>query len=297
MFSPKGITESTVDSYDIDVLIDWIEEADRIVVGAGSGLSASAGFVYEGKRFDDNFADFKESYGMTDMYSGGFTRFRSLEEKWGFWSRMIMLNRYYSEDNGTYEALKNILNGRDYYVVTSNVDHCFQRFGFDKNRLFYMQGDYGLWQCSEPCHNKTYDNEAIVRRMYSEQEWMKVPKELIPYCPICGRPMEMNLRCDDRFIQDEGWYESARRFEAYMQECYHEDTLFLELGVGFNTPSLIKYPFWKDAAMNQRHRYICINTDFPVYPKELTGRALAIKADIGTVLKDILDQSEAESGV
>lgn len=127
MFSPKGITESTVDSYDIDVLIDWIEEADRIVVGAGSGLSASAGFVYGGKRFDDNFADFKESYGMTDMYSGGFTRFRSLEEKWGFWSRMIMLNRYYSEDNGTYEALKNILNGRDYYVVTSNVDHCFFR--------------------------------------------------------------------------------------------------------------------------------------------------------------------------
>ena len=190
-----------------------IQESDAIVIGAGSGLSTAAGLTYSGKRFKEHFSDFQEKYGITDMYSGGFYPFDTLEEYWAWWSRHIFINRYQKAPYAVYEDLFTLVKNKDYFVLTTNVDHQFQLAGFDKKRLFYTQGDYGLWQCSEPCHQKTYDNEEIVRKMVAEQTDMRIPSELIPHCPICGKPMTMNLRCDNTFVQDEGWYTAKNQYE------------------------------------------------------------------------------------
>ena len=189
----------------IEKLKEAIKGADTILIGAGAGLSTSAGFTYSGQRFEQYFADFAAKYGFRDMYSGGFYPYETLEEQWAFWSRNILINRYENPPKPVYDTLLKLVVGKDYFVLTTNVDHCFQKAGFDKKRLFYTQGDYGLWQCSEPCHQGTYDNEAVVCQMVSEQRDMRVPSELIPRCPRCGKPMSMNLRADDTFVQDEGW--------------------------------------------------------------------------------------------
>lgn len=184
----------------IDRLREALDKADAVVIGAGAGLSTSAGFVYTGERFDRYFHDFAEKYHFNDMYSGGFYPYDTLEEHWAYWSRYIYINRYLDAPKPVYEKLLSLLKGKDYFVLTTNVDHCFQKAGFDKKRLFYTQGDYGLWQCSVPCHKKTYDNEKIVRQMMEQQKDMKVPSELIPRCPVCGAPMTMNLRADRQYL-------------------------------------------------------------------------------------------------
>ena len=218
MFLQRKTTRSTAGfSTEIEHLKNEIKTADAIVIGAGAGLSTAAGFTYSGERFEKNFADFIEKYGFSDMYSGGFYPFESLEEHWAYWSRYIYLNRYTDVDNGTYKGLFELVKDKDYFVLTTNVDHQFQKAGFDKHRLFYTQGDYGLFQCSEPCCQKTYDNEDIIRKMYAEQENMRILTELIPRCPKCGKPMTMNLRADDKFVQDEGWYRAAERYEEFLR--------------------------------------------------------------------------------
>ena len=220
-----------------------LDEADAVVIGAGAGLSTSAGFVYNGERFKKHFSDFAEKYGFNDMYSGGFYPYQTPEEFWAYWSRYIFVNRYTDAPKPVYNELFELVKGKDYFVITTNVDHCFQKAGFDKKRLFYTQGDYGLFQCSVPCHDKTYENEETVRRMVEEQKDMRIPTELIPKCPVCGKPMTMNLRSDDKFVEDEGWHEAAERYENFLRTRKGK-VLFLELGVGYNTPVIIKYPFW-----------------------------------------------------
>ena len=264
-----------------------INNSDCIIVGAGAGLSAAAGFTYSGERFERNFADFIEKYGFTDMYSGGFYPFETLEEHWAYWSRYIYINRYADAENGVYKRLFELVSGKDYFVLTTNVDHQFQKAGFDKNRLFYTQGDYGLFQCSEPCCDKTYDNEEAVRRMYAEQKNMRIPSAIIPRCPVCGIPMTMNLRSDDSFVQDEGWYNAAKRYDEFISRHKNMHILFLELGVGFNTPGIIKYPFWKMTAENPNAVYACVNNGEVVCPDELLERSVCIDGDIAKVL-DIL---------
>lgn len=222
----------------IELLKNKLETADAILIGAGAGLSTSAGLTYSGERFEKHFADFKEKYGITDMYSGGFYPFDTLEEYWAWWSRHIYINRYDVEIGKPYKDLLEIVKDKDYFVLTTNVDHQFQLAGFDKKRLFYTQGDYGLWQCSKPCHNETYDNESVVRKMVALQKNMKIPTELIPHCPKCGAPMTMNLRCDDTFVQDEGWYKAAERYRLFVNRHKDLNILLLELGVGTNTPVL-----------------------------------------------------------
>ena len=294
MSSETMICLSTGRSSDgLDILSDWLSECDSIVVGAGSGLSTSAGFTYGGPRFQENFGDFIGKYGYSDMYRASFQRYESPEEHWAFWSRMIAINRYDQDDNGTYATLLDLLQDRDYFVITTNVDHCFQRFGFDKSRLFYTQGDYGLLQCPKPCHNSTYDNEATVRRMVEEQEDLRIPSELIPLCPICRRPMTMNLRVDDTFVQDFGWYEAAKRYDDFMDRHIRSKVLYLELGVGFNTPSIIKYPFWNMTARNRDARYVCINLGEAYFPEQLGDRALGLSMDIGDALRFLSDRSRA----
>ena len=265
-----------------------LDTADAVVVGAGSGLSTSAGFTYTGERFQKYFGDFITKYGFRDMYSGGFYPFDSLEEHWAYWSRYIYINRYLDAPKPVYQELLKLVQGKDYFVLTTNVDHCFQKVGFDKQRLFYTQGDYGLWQCSRPCHQKTYDNETIVKKMVAEQKDCKVPAELVPRCPVCGAPMSMNLRADDTFVEDEGWHTAARRYEDFLHRHEGQHILFLELGVGGNTPVIIKYPFWRMTFQNPRAVYACINQNEAYCPPEIENRSLCIENDIGEVLTALL---------
>ena len=289
MFSRNSFITST-ESYSeqIKKLKNEIETADAIVIGAGAGMSASSGLSYSGERFEKYFADFHEKYGITDMYAGGFYPFDTLEEYWAWWSRHIFINRYDAPSGSSYLDLLRLVKGKDYFVLTTNVDHQFQLTGFDKRRLFYTQGDYGLWQCSAACHNKTYDNEAVVRKMTEKQHDMKIPAELIPKCPVCGRPMTMNLRCDDIFVQDAGWYTAATRYDDFIRRHRNLHILFLELGVGFNTPAIIKYPFWHMTAENPKGVYACVNSGEAFYPGEIADRSLCINEDIGKVIIDLL---------
>lgn len=264
-----------------------MEAADAILIGAGAGMSASAGLTYSGERFYRYFSDFHEKYGINDMYSGGFYPYHTLEEYWAWWSRHIYYNRYDLPAGKPYTDLLELVKEKDYFVLTTNVDHQFQLAGFDKRRLFYTQGDYGLWQCSKPCHQKTYDNEETVRKMIKLQADMKIPTDLIPKCPVCGAPMTMNLRSDDSFVQDEGWYAAAQRYSDYIRRHEKLRILYLELGVGGNTPAIIKYPFWQMTAWNKKATYACINYGETMAPDEIKRQSVCIDADIGEALCDI----------
>lgn len=289
MFSQRKTMKFTEDYSDnIRCLKQEIETADSIVIGAGAGLSTAAGFTYSGERFEKYFSDFIQKYGFSDMYSGGFFPFESPEEHWTYWSRYIYINRYMDVDNGTYKTLLSLVKDKDYFVLTTNVDHQFQKAGFDKHRLFYTQGDYGLFQCLEPCCQKTFDNEEFIRRMYNEQKNMRVPFELIPKCPECGKPMTMNLRADDKFVQDEGWYKARERYADFLRRHEGMHMLFLELGVGFNTPVIIKYPFWQITAKNPNAVYACINFNEAFCPEELEKKSICIDGDIAEVLWDMI---------
>ena len=289
MFLKMPTTRST-DNYSdkLSRLKDKIAAADAIVIGAGAGLSTSAGFDYSGERFEKYFADFHKKYGITDMYSGGFYPFETLNEYWAWWSRHILVNRYNAPVGKPYSDLLKAVSDKDYFVLTTNVDHRFQLAGFDKKRLFNTQGDYGLWQCSEPCCNETFDNENAVRTMVKEQCNMKIPDELIPRCPHCGKPMAMNLRCDNSFVQDEGWHAAAERYEEFIRKHRNLHILFLELGVGFNTPGIIKYPFMQMTAENPKAIYACINMNEAYAPDEIADRTICIDGDIGKVIENII---------
>ncbi len=273
---------------DIARLKRELDTADAVVIGAGAGLSTSAGFTYGGERFHRYFSDFEAKYGYHDMYSGGFYPYATPEERWAFWSRTIYINRYLDPPKPVYQDLLQLVRGKDYFVLTTNVDHCFQKAGFDKQRLFYTQGDYGLWQCSRPCHQKTYDNEAAVRKMFTQQRNLRVPSDLVPHCPVCGAPMSMNLRVDDTFVEDVGWHAAAGRYEAFLRSHQGQHLLFLELGVGGNTPVIIKYPFWNMTHQNPRANYACINLAEAYCPKEIQKQAICIDGDIGNVLHALL---------
>ena len=274
-------------SEQINKIKDALKNAEAIVIGAGAGLSTAAGLTYNGERFFRYFADFYAKYGITDMYSGGFYHFKTLEEYWAWWSRHILYNRYTEPPKPVYRELYALVKDKNYFVITTNVDHCFQRAGFDKSRLFYTQGDYGLLQCSVPCHDKTYDNEQLVREMVAKQKDMKIPTELIPRCPVCGKPMTVNLRCDDKFVEDDGWRTACRNYEKFIQDNKGKRVLFLELGVGNNTPVIIKYPFWRFTMENPKATYACINYGEAICPSQIEKQSICINDDIGTILSAI----------
>ena len=288
MFSRIWTNASTKScSEQIERLRTALRDCDAVVVGAGAGLSTSAGFIYTGERFEKNFSDFAAKYGFQDMYSGGFYPFATPEEHWAYWSRYIYINRYMAAPKPIYDDLLKLVADKDYFVITTNVDHCFQKAGFEKKRLFYTQGDYGLFQCSEPCCQETFDNEAVVREMVAQQENMKIPSELLPVCPHCGKPMTMNLRSDDKFVEDEGWHRAAEQYENFLRTRDGQKILFLELGVGYNTPVIIKYPFWQMTAKNPNATYACINQEQAFAPEEIASRAIVVNDDIGKILQAI----------
>ena len=271
----------------VEKLRDALAQAEAVVIGAGAGLSTSAGFVYSGERFQKYFHDFAEKYRFTDMYSGGFYPYNTLEEHWAYWSRYIWLNRYTHAPKPVYEDLLALVQDKDYFVLTTNVDHQFQKAGFDKRRLFYTQGDYGLFQCSEPCCQKTYDNEEIVRQMVEQQRNMRVPSDLVPHCPHCGKPLTMNLRSDDKFVEDEGWHAAAARYSEFLRRHENCKTLFLELGTGYNTPTIVKYSFWRMTHQWSNATYACINLGEAYAPREIEKKAICINADIGEILDQL----------
>ena len=288
----------------IDRLRDAMSTADAVLIGAGAGLSVSAGFTYAGKRFDRYFDDFACKYHFQDMYSGGFYPYKTLEEHWAYWSRYIYINRYMNAPKPVYDRLYDLVKDKDYFVLTTNVDHCFQKAGFEKCRLFYTQGDYGLFQCSRPCHAKTYDNESVIRKMVAAQGYrfdddgalvlpqgvmpqMTVPSELVPYCPVCGEPMSMNLRADETFVEDEGWHLAAGQYAKFLRNHREGNILFLEAAVSFNTPGIIKYPFWQMTAENPKATYACVNLGEACAPTQIRDRSICINADIGKVLEQL----------
>lgn len=298
-------SEDTPDS--ICKLKEAFNHADAIIIGAGAGLSTSAGLSYSGERFHKYFHDFAEKYPIQDIYSGGFYPFDTLEEHWAWWSRHIWINRYMDAPKPVYNRLYELVKNRDYFILTTNVDHQFQKAGFDKHRLFYTQGDYGLWQCSVPCHNETYDNEATVRKMVAAQGFafakdgdlyvpdgiklkMEVPSELIPYCPHCHKPMSMNLRADDTFVEDTGWHHAAERYEEFLQSHRKQKVLFLELAVGYNTPSIVKYSFWRMTHDWPNATYACLNYGEAYAPDEIKRKSICVNGDIGEILTSLETQ-------
>lgn len=297
-----GITDDTGSREEnIRRLKDEIERADAIVIGAGAGLSTAAGFTYSGERFDRYFFDFRDHYGIRDMYSGGFFPFPDEETRWAWWARHIYFNRYIEAPKPVYQDLLSLVRERDYFVITTNVDHQFQRAGFDKERLFYTQGDYGLFQRAGGHIKKTYDNEAWVMKAMAAQGFipdengvfrvpedrmlaLRIPSELIPLCPDDGGPVSMNLRADDTFVEDAGWHAAAERYARYLQTHEGKHVLFLELGVGGNTPMIIKYPFWAMTAENPDAVYACLNCNEAYAPDEIINRSICINGDIREIL-------------
>ena len=272
---------------DVKRLAEALVCADAVFVGAGAGLSTAAGFTYSGPRFERYFADFRARYGFTDMYSGGFYPYATPEERWAFWSRYVMVNRYDLGPNPLYVKLRKLLEGRDYFVLTTNVDHQFQLAGFDKRRLFYTQGDYGLFQCSKPCCAETFDNEQAIRAMYEQQRNMRIPSELVPRCPHCGAEMSMNLRADNTFVQDEGWYAASERYRDFVRRHEGMRVLYLELGVGFNTPVIIKYPFWQATLANSQATYACVNLGEALVPRDIERQSICINGNLAAVLDEL----------
>lgn len=272
---------------EIKRIAKYIKNADAIVIGAGSGLSTSAGLLYSGKRFEDNFSEYIKRYGMSDMYSAGFYPFKAQEEKWAYWSKHIYMNRYDFGIGEVYKVLFDIVKEKDYFVITTNVDHQFYKAGFPEERIFATQGDYGLIQCSRGCHKKLYDNEELVYKMINEQQDCKIPTNLVPKCPMCGQNMEVNLRCDNFFVEDSKWHESYNNYQNFLINNGNLNILFIELGVGMNTPSIIKYPFWRLTNSLEKAKYICINLNEAYAPNEIKNKSICINEDITDVIKKI----------
>lgn len=288
MFFSRLTRQSTQNfSTQIDKLRAALAMADAVVVGAGAGLSTAAGYTYSGPRFSRLFGDFAVRYGFSDMYSGGFYPYDTLEEHWAFWSRYVLCNRYEPIPGRVYQQLLDLLRDRDYFVLTTNVDHCFQRAGFDKQRLFYTQGDYGLFQCSRPCCQETWDNEDVIRAMVDQQSDLRIPSELVPHCPHCGAPATMNLRSDGTFVEDEGWHKAAARYSEFLRRHEGMRTLYLEIGVGGNTPGIIKYPFWQMTAANPHATYACVNLGEACAPRELERQSILIDASADVVIAQL----------
>lgn len=300
-------TQKTAGTYEeqVEKLKTAFADCDAVLIGAGSGLSTSAGFTYSGERFERYFSDFIDKYHIPDMYSGGFWPFRSMEEYWAWWSRHIWVNRYTKAPKPVYDTLLALVKGKDYFVLTTNVDHQFQKAGFDKERLFYTQGDYGLFQGIKPKLKKTYDNEEAVRKMILAQGFvigadgeltvpegvttkMEVPTELVPICPDDGRNMVPNLRSDDTFVEDAGWHAASKRYADYLETHDGQRLLLLELGVGGNTPVIIKYPFWRLTEKNRNATYACLNLGDAAAPAGIVDRSICIDADIGETLERVL---------
>lgn len=280
------------DAYEdqIEKSAELIQNADAVIIGAGAGASTAAGLCYGGKRFTDNFAEFIEKYGsqyMTDMYAAGFYPFPTEEAKWGYWSKHALMNRFEPPSLPLYTQLYDIVKDKEYFVLTTNVDHQFYKAGFASDRIFATQGDYGKIQCQKGCHPKTYEAEEMFRKMDAERKDCLIPSELVPKCPVCGGKMAMHLRCDNYFVEDEQWHEAADRYADFLVQNKTKRVVLLELGVGFNTPIIIRFPFEKLIREKASYSLIRLNMDEAVVPENFGERAIGIGGDMSRAIMDI----------
>lgn len=259
---------------------ELVKSADCILVGAGAGLSTAAGIEYFGKRFEDNFADFIKKYHFTDMYTSGFYDFQTEEEKWAYWAKHIYINDIGMKGTKLYKEILKLIGNKDYFVITTNVDDQFYKTGFDKNKIFSVQGSYRFIQCSKACHNKIYDATDMVKEMIEKTADCRIPTELVPKCPVCGEKMETNLRKDSFFVQDENWYKQSEKYSKFLEKAKDKKTLLLELGVGFNTPSIIRFPFEKMVYQNKNWNLVRINKENTNAFLDINDRMIAIEDDI-----------------
>ncbi len=289
MFSKKSTSSSTEDDWaKIRKLKERVGTADAVIIGAGAGLSAAAGLLYSGERFQRLFPAFIQRYQLTDMYSAAFYPHKTPEEHWGYWSMHIYHNRYRAEIDDTYRNLLDLVKDKNYFVITTNGDHLFRLNHFEKERLLYTQGDYGLFQCSVPCHKQTYDNHDQIMEMVAQQKDLKIPTELVPRCPKCGQPMTVNLRMDETFVEDEGWHKAMERYQDFLKAQAGKTVLFLELGVGYNTPTIIKYPFWQMTYRNPKAHYACLNLTEEQIPDEIASQSTMVEGDLSKSISDLL---------
>ena len=287
---------------DIEKFISYISTSKAIIIGAGAGLSTSAGFLMSGERFDKYFFDFKKKYNIQDMYSGSFYPYSNKAEFWAFMSRNIYLNRFTPMPKNTYNILYEIFKDKNYFILTTNADHLFQKAGFDKNKLYYMQGDMGLLQCKKPCHFKNYDNYDTIKNMLIDQGFnfdekgelipssnikSEISENLKPKCPECGGEMDLNLRGGYNFVQDEGWYKHQQLYTDFIDKYKNDDILYIEIGVGYDTPSIIKYNFWNKVAYNKKAKFVSINLEKNDVPEKIKNRSLIITGDANEILNKI----------
>jgi len=266
---------------------DALKNAEYILIGAGSGLSDAAGLKYSGKRFTDRFPDFIEKYGMEDLYSSSFYPFETMEEKWAYWARHISLNRFETPATELYKKLYQLTRKKKYFVLTTNVEHQFWKAGFPDEKIFATQGDYGYIQCAFGCHAKLYDNEELIADMLKHTKECKIPSELVPKCPVCGGKMDVNLRKDEHFVQDEAWDNACNNYKSFLKEIEDKKIVFMELGVGFNTPSIIRYPFEQMTYVNPNATLIRLNRDYPDGAVENEDKTIVFDEDIMEVISTL----------
>lgn len=262
-----------------------IREARALVVGIGAGMSAADGFTYIGERFETAFPDFIEKYGFLDMLQASLFPFAGLEEYWAFQSRFVALNYLDQPVGQAYLDLKEMLETKPYHIITTNADNAFQVADYDHNKVFHIQGEYGLWQCSQFCHQQTYRDDFLIRRMVAEQKDMKIPRDLIPYCPKCGAPFEINKRNAEKgMVEDADFFAQKDRYERFLAEYEGQKILYLEIGVGYTTPQFIKHPFQAYTRANPNALFVTMNQKQYRTPPAIQGQTVQLTSHIAALL-------------
>ena len=267
-----------------------IKQADYIIIGAGSGLSTAAGLLYSGEKFEEDFKEFIERYHFEDLYSASFYEFKTQEEKWAFFAKMIKSNRYNDKPLKLYEELYKIVKDKEYFVISTNVDGQFYNSGFDKDKVFEVQGDYSYLQCENACHNKLYNNKELVEKWLQNTKDCKIPSDLVMKCPVCGGNMDMNLRKDANFVQDENWYRQSEKYKDFLSKSKDKNVALLEIGVGFNTPGIIRFPFEQMTANSETTTLIRINKDYPNPMLEIENKTISFDEDTNKIIEDLKEK-------
>lgn len=288
------IYQDTPYNNQISEAVSLLKQADYVLVGVGAGMSAAAGAKYGGKFFEENFGEFQQKYGkgdyMKDMYYAGFYPYPDEESYWGYWSKQALLGGIELDVTPLHKVVLDIISNKNIFVLSTNVDAQFTKAGLSEDKIFCTQGDYFHIQCAKGCHNKIYNAVDLFHQMDKARRDGKVPKYLVPKCPVCGGAMDMNLRKDEYFVQDKAWYEAEKRFSDYMSEAVDKNLVLLELGVGFNTPTIIRFPFEKLVREHKNISLIRLNLNEAIVPESFGKRAIGINADMAQSINDIADE-------
>ena len=262
-----------------------IADADYILIGAGAGLSAAAGLDYAGKEFEREFQPWIDRYGIIDLYSSSFYPFKTEEERWAYWAKHIWFSRFRTGGTELYHNILQLIKGKEYFVITTNVDAQFEKTEFAKEKIFATQGDYAYLQVRSGSTKTLVYNESWVKQALAATIDCKVPTELIPHHPLTGELMSPNLRCDDTFVEDERWHRQKEAYHEFVGKAWGHKLLLLEFGVGFNTPSIIRFPFEQMAASNSNVSLVRFNRDHPQLMQENVFNFTCFTEELGVVVK------------